>query len=365
MKFILLGKNYKNYLLWLISLSIIFIGFGYYQYKNLSEAPLNINTSVNYKNISKEGYVLDVYPKKSFKSVLNRLKDDNVVSTNTQYTLYFLAKVARYDRKIKAGEYLVTPETTALQLLQKLVDGKIILHKLTIVEGLRFEQLLNSLQNNPAILNTLTKFSCSDILHAINRPVENHIQGCEGLFMPDTYLFPKNTMDLVILQKAYDTMQNRLSYLWDSSPKGVLKSSYEALIMASIIEKETSLTEEMKRVSGVYHRRLRIGIPLQADPTVIYGLKIFDRPLTRVDLKGTSDYNTYRNKGLPPSPIATPSIAAIFAALNPTTDEDHLYFVADGTGGHVFSNTLLEHNKAVWTIRNGKNNSNSDYSINR
>lgn len=354
--------SFKNYLLWLVFL--IIACFSFYQYENLYCSPLNIQDTVNTNNLTKDGYSLDVYPKESFKSVLNRLRDDNIVSTSSQYILYFTAKIFRYDRHIKAGEYLITPKTTAVQLIQKLINGKIELHKFTIVEGLRLEQLLSSLQANKSIENTLTQFTCKGILNAINRNPPEGVTECEGLFMPDTYLFPKNTRDLVILQKAYDAMQNRLSYLWDTSPKGVLKSSYEALIMASIIEKETSLAEEMKRVSGVYHRRLQIGIPLQADPTVIYGLKVFDRPLTRVDLKGISRYNTYVNRGLPPSPIATPSVAAIFAALNPA-DEEHLYFVADGTGGHVFSSSLVDHNKAVWTIRNGKHNSKNDYSTNR
>lgn len=329
--------------IWLFLIFLIASCFGCYQYHNLYYSPLNI----------KENYLLDIYPKENFQSVLTRLKDENIVSIADQYILYFAAKIIKYDRQIKAGEYLITPKTTAVQLIRKLIAGKIELHKFTIVEGLRFEQLLSSLQGNKSIDNTLTKFTCNDILKAINRTLPAGVTECEGLFMPDTYLFPKNTRDLIILQKAYDAMQNRLNYFWETSPKGVLRSSYEALIMASIIEKETSLIEEMRRVSGVYHRRLQIGIPLQADPTVIYGLKIFDRLLTRADLKEQSKYNTYIHRGLPPSPIATPSVAAIFAALNPA-DETHLYFVADGSGGHVFSSSLLDHNKAVCIIKNSK-----------
>lgn len=355
---------FKHYLLLLMLLFITLLS--YYEYQNLYNLPLNIQNVINKNNLNKRGYLLDVFPKESFKSVLNRLRDDNIISIPSQYSLYFISKIAGYDRQIKAGEYLITDQTTPRQLIAKLVDGKVELHKFSIIEGLRFEQSLHALNNHPAINHTLNQFSCKDILKSINRTKDDSINECEGLFMPDTYLFAKNTKDTVILQKAYDAMQYRLNSLWNSNTasKGVLQSSYEALIMASIIEKETSLAEEMKRVSGVYHRRLKIGIPLQADPTVIYGFKAFDRPLTRIDLKGKSKYNTYVNKGLPPSPIATPSVAAIFAALNPA-EEEHLYFVADGSGGHIFSASLLEHNKAVWTIRNGKYNSNNDYPTNR
>lgn len=353
---------FKHYLLWLLLLIIIF--FGYYQYNNLYHTPLNIQEVINHNKLTKTGYLLDVYPKESFKSVLNRLNDDNVLSSGSHYTLYFISKISGDDRKIKAGEYLITNKTTPIQLMQKLVDGKIELHKFSIIEGVRFEQVLRDLQSNKAINNTLTQFNCKDILHAINRTMDPNILECEGLFMPDTYLFAKNTKDIVILQQAYDAMQNKLIYLWENSPKGVLKSAYEALIMGSIIEKETSLIDEMKRVSGVYHKRLKIGIPLQADPTVIYGLKIFDRPLVRSDLRDASKYNTYLNRGLPPSPIATPSVAAIVAALNPT-NEEYLYFVANGSGGHVFSNSLLDHNKAIMAIKNAKDNSHNNYYINK
>jgi UPF0755 protein len=231
------------------------------------------------------------------------------------------------------------------------------LHKFTIVEGTRFEQLLKSIQVSKSVKNTLSKHSCKDVLQAMGRWDSNsfHVAECEGLFMPDTYAFPKNTTDVALLQRAYDVMQTRLDYLWDNSSRGSLKSKYEALIMASVIEKETSLIEEMGQVSGVYHKRLKNGIPLQADPTVIYGLKIFNRPLTRADLKKVSKYNTYLNKGLPPSPIATPSVAALFAALNPEEANNYLYFVADGTGKHIFSNSLLDHNKAIFAIKNANN----------
>ena len=331
---------------WLYLLVLIAIVFTSYQYLMLRFTVLNV---------SDQGYVLEILPKENFKSVLTRLTNDHVLSKNNKNALYILSKINKYDRKIRAGEYLILPGISAIQLLQQLLDGKVLLHKFTIVEGLRFAQVLDALQNHPKIQQTVTDFTCKEILHSIERVTAlPNIEECEGLFLPNTYLFAKNTKDTVILQEAYDAMKNKLDNLWSSSnTKGVLRSSYEVLIMASIIEKETSIIEEMNKVSGVYHKRLQTGMPLQADPTVIYGLKIFDRPLSYADLKKTSDYNTYRNRGLPPTPIAMPGIAAIAAALHPT-DDDNLYFVADGSGGHVFSASLDEHNRAVSAIRSNK-----------
>ena len=331
----------KVYLL--VSIVVIFSS---YQYVTLRYTVLNINN---------KGYILEVLHKENFKSVLAKLTKDQVLSETSQYALYVFSKINKYDRKIKAGEYLILPGTSAIQLLRQLLEGKVLLHKFTIVEGLRFDQVLASLEQHPKIQQTLTNATCKEVLGAINRlAVASETEECEGLFLPDTYLFAKNTKDIAVLQDAYDAMENKLNILWNSSgTKGVLKSRYEVLIMASIIEKETAIIEEMNKVSGVYHKRLQTGMPLQADPTVIYGLKVFDRPLNYADLKKTSDYNTYRNKGLPPTPIAMPSISAIVAALNPTED-DNLYFVADGSGGHVFSASLDEHNRAVAEIRSNK-----------
>lgn len=340
-------KSYKiKYKLYLRLVFLCLFGFILGNY--IIHRPLDLN-----KN---PGYIFNITPKENLKSVLNRLKQDRILSILDCYALNLYAKFTGLDRKIKIGEYLIVPKTTGIGLIKQFTVGKVLLHKFTIVEGLRYEQTMEYFKNHPAIEHTLTSYTCRDLLKNIDRSI-NYIVECDGLFMPDTYLFPRGTKDTVILQKAYDMMQTRLNDLWDNTPnkeQGILKSSYDVLIMASIIEKETSLVQEMKRVSGVYHKRLHIGIPLQADPTVIYGLKIFERPLTRADLKIPSKYNTYLNRGLPPAPIATPSVAAIFAALNPSKEE-YLYFVADGSGGHVFSNSLLEHNQAVQRIRSNRN----------
>lgn len=307
--------------------------------------------------LNKQDYLLEIPPKYTFSKILKQLKQDLVLSASQKNIVYFFAKLKKYDRYIQAGEYLITPGTTAMQLLEQLIQGKVLLHKFTIVEGSRFEQMVDTLQHHPKIQKTLDNYNCENILQYINR---TNILSCEGLFLADTYLFAKNTKDVVLLQEAYDAMQHKLQDLWNNSNlnqiKKTLRSSYEVLILASIIEKETSMIKEMPRVSGVYHRRLQLGMLLQADPTVIYGLNIIDRPLSLADLKINSNYNTYLNKGLPPTPIATPSWSAILAAVNPDYDDNTLYFVADGRGGHIFSASLAEHNKAVAAFRSSKNN---------
>lgn len=341
-------KNINIKLIFIFIITIITSSYIIYKYYiDLTHKPL----------LNQQDYILEILPKQTFSTILKQLTRDLVLSTANKNILYFLAKLKKYDRNIQAGEYLIIPGTTALQLLEQLTQGKVLLHKFTIVEGTRFEQIVDILQHHPKIQKTLNNYSCASILQAINR---TNILSCEGLFLADTYLFAKNTKDILLLQEAYDAMHHKLQSLWNNSNvkqiSKSLKSSYDALILASIIEKETSIIQEMPRVSGVYHRRLQLGMLLQADPTVMYGLNIIDRPLTLTDLKTHSSYNTYLNKGLPPTPIATPSSSAILAALHPDYDDNSLYFVADGRGGHVFSASLAEHNKAVAAFRSNRNN---------
>lgn len=322
-----------------LGLMLIIVSMGFY-----------INYSIN-NNVNTKEYVLEIDPQETFKDVLVRLKQNNVLSTTNQCFLYVLSKINKSDRKIQAGEYLITKGTTSLNLLRQLVAGKVSLYKFTIIEGNRFDQILQALYSQPKIQKTLVNKNCQDILKIIDPTTLNKITECEGLFLPNTYMYAKNTKDIAILQEAYNAMQHKLNILWNNNNlQNSLKSRYEVLIMASIIEKETALVDEMSKVSGVYHRRLQKGMRLQADPTVIYGLKIFDRDLKVADLKKKSKYNTYLNKGLPPTPIASPSVYAIAAALNPD-NENSIYFVADGFGGHVFSASFKEHNNAIKLLR--------------
>lgn len=258
--------------------------------------------------------------------------------------LYWYARLRGYATRIRAGEYEVPPGVTAVGLLDKFIAGEVYLHRFAIVEGWRFSELAGALAAHPAIESgTLDE---TDVMAALGRPGVHP----EGQFLPDTYSFPKGTAALELLAWAHEDLRARLEEAWSRrGPEVALASAYEALILASIIEKETALASERPLISGVFHRRLQRGMRLQADPTVIYGLgDDFDGDLTREDLNRDTPYNSYTQNGLPPTPIALPGGAAIDAAVAPAPGEA-LYFVATGEsdGSHYFSTTLEEHENAV------------------
>jgi UPF0755 protein len=246
--------------------------------------------------------------------------------------------------RVRAGEYQLSQGLTPLTLLAKLVSGQVYLHQLTIVEGWRFSDLLRALRANPAIVaGTLDG---AGIMAALGEPGVHP----EGQFFPDTYSFPKGTAELDVLRQAHQALQAHLEAAWQARPPdSELKSPYEALILASIIEKETALPAERRLISGVFHQRLRRSMRLQTDPTVIYGLgDTFDGNLRRADLERDTPYNTYTRGGLPPTPIALPGAASLEAAVAPEMS-NAVYFVATGRGdgSHHFSATLEEHERAV------------------
>ena len=258
--------------------------------------------------------------------------------------LYWYARLRGDATRIRAGEYEVSPGVTTIGLLDKFIAGEVYLHRFAIVEGWRFSELTNALAAHPAIeSDTLAD---TDVMAALGRPGVHP----EGQFLPDTYSFPKGTAALELLAWAHGDLRARLEEAWSRrGPEVALASAYEALILASIIEKETALASERPLISGVFHRRLQRGMRLQADPTVIYGLgDDFDGDLTREDLNRDTPYNSYTRNGLPPTPIALPGGAAIDAAVAPAPGET-LYFVATGEsdGSHYFSTTLEEHENAV------------------
>ena len=246
--------------------------------------------------------------------------------------------------RIHAGEYSLAPGMTPRTLLEKLVRGQVHLHQLTIVEGWRFADALRVVRAHPAIV--ATELDGEALMAELGKPGVHP----EGQFLPDTYTFPRGTRDVDLLAWAHRSLEGKLDEAWERRTAGVAVSTpYEALILASIIEKETALDSERRRISGVFHERLRRGMRLQTDPTVIYGLgDVFDGNLRRRDLMSDSPYNTYTRHGLPPTPIALPSAASIHAAVDPEPG-DALYFVATGLpdGSHYFSATLEEHNRAV------------------
>lgn len=255
------------------------------------------------------------------------------------------AKRQGKDARIKAGEYLLRPGTTPLQLLDQFIEGKVIQYALTLVEGWTFREALAAIRDQEALVKTLD-YNADDqaIMASLGYP-ETHP---EGRFFPDTYHFPRGITDKQFLLRAFRRMEKVLSEEWENRVENLpYQSPYEALIMASIIEKETGVAHERGKIAGVFVRRLQKGMLLQTDPTVIYAMGTnYDGNIRKRDLSIDSPYNTYRYAGLPPTPIALPGRDAIHAALHPE-EGSALYFVSKGDGSHHFSDTLREHNSAV------------------
>jgi UPF0755 protein len=247
---------------------------------------------------------------------------------------------------VHAGEYEIAAGTTPKQLLLKFVSGEVLLYSMTIVEGWNFRELMAAIQASTLLEHTIVYEDWPATLEAFKAEATHP----EGLFLPETYRFPKGTTDTGLLQQAFDLMQTTLDDEWAGRDEGLpIAAPYEALILASIIEKETALAAERPRIAGVFTRRLQKRMRLQTDPTVIYGIGVdFNGNLTRRDLRTDTPYNTYTRRGLPPTPIALPGKAAIHAAVHPEAGNE-LYFVATGLGdgSHKFSETKAEHDAAV------------------
>lgn len=279
-----------------------------------------------------------------FNQVLDRLDQAGLFKA-PRYSKYMAAYAAARGMAddIKSGEYEIAPDATPLEVLHKLVAGNTRTYRLTIIPGWQFSHLRKALARHDAIKITLAGKSPFEVMDAIGAEGKYP----EGWFLPNTYFFPRGTTDVEILTRAYHAMQELLAAEWANRESDLpLDSPYEALILASIVEEETALPNERPRVAGVFISRLEIGMRLQADPTVIYGMEHFNGNIRLSDLQEDTPYNTYQNAGLPPTPIALPSAASIHAALHPS-DGDALYFVATGNGGHEFSETYAQHQRAV------------------
>jgi UPF0755 protein len=255
-----------------------------------------------------------------------------------------LARATGHAGAIKAGNYEISAPTTPVELLDKLTRGAVMQADLTIIEGWSFRQLRAALDASPFLRHDSAGLSDAEVQARVGAS-ESHP---EGLFFPDTYLFARGSADLAVLQRAYRTLQRHLADEWSQRAADVpYKTPYEALVMASIVEKETGRADERDQIAGVLVNRLRIGMALQADPTVIYGLgKDFDGNLKRAHLGADGPYNTYTRPGLPPTPIALPGLASLRAALQPAQTKA-LYYVSRGDGSSHFSRNLEEHNRAV------------------
>ena len=278
----------------------------------------------------------------SLKAAARQMQQAGVLPNDWMFV--WLARMLGKSAQIQAGNYELETTVTMLELLAIVTDGQAAQSEFSIIEGWTFNQFRTALNTNPAIRHDSASLSEAEILRRIGA-TEAY---AEGQFFPDTYYFVKGTSDLALLKRAYKTMQIHLQESWqERTPDLPLKSAYEALILASIVEKETGQASDRGMIAAVFINRLRKGMLLQTDPTVIYGLgDNFDGNLRKRDLLTDTLYNTYTRIGLPPSPIALPGLASIQATLHPAAT-DALYFVARGNGSSQFSNTLNEHNNAV------------------
>ncbi len=291
--------------------------------------------------IPDEGTVLDIPSGTPLASVARDLAARGLLEMPDLLTLY--ARFSGDAIRIRAGEYRILPDTSPRELLRQLVEGEVVLHTLTVVEGWRFDEFLEMLRAHPAIV------AGSDDAATIMSKLGSEGIHPEGQFFPDTYSFPRGTTDLEILRQAHEALKNALETVWNQRQTLVLSNAYEALILASIIEKETALGSERRQISGVFSRRLERGMRLETDPTVIYGIgSDYDGNIRSSDLATDTPYNTYRRFGLPPTPISLPGLASLRAAVEPG-DGDAVFFVATGEpdGSHYFSASLEEHNRAV------------------
>ncbi len=291
-----------------------------------------------------EAVSIDFKPGSSIRTLSKQLQGHQLL----QHPDYFLiwGRLSGNATRLQAGEYVFTPGQSLAELIDDMVTGRVIQYSLTLVEGWTFRDFLKALSAHEAVDHTLKDVAYDDTMTVLGYP-EQHP---EGRFYPDTYFIHKNTRDTELLKRAYQQMEMHLNRLWSERDDDLpYETPYEALIMASIVEKESAVAEERPVIAGVFTNRLRKGMRLQTDPTVIYGLgEAYDGDIRFRDLRTDTPYNTYTRKGLPPTPIAMPGVGALKAVMHPA-DTDYLYFVAtgDGSGQHVFSSTLEQHEKAV------------------
>ena len=302
---------------------------------NFMESPLSVPEG---------GMAFDIPSGSSFSSVSGKMLASGLISDDQWLRLY-----VRWHEKagvIQAGDYFISPGSTPLSLLEKFTNGSVRLYDFTIVEGWNHREVLQALHANEAVQATMTDEDWAGLLESLG----SEIMHPEGLFLPETYRFPRNTTDKDLLAQAYRLMEKTLADEWTGRSSEIpVNSIYETLILASIVEKETARADERPKIAGVFARRIEKRMRLQTDPTVIYGIgPAFDGNLTRKHMTTDTPYNTYTRHGLPPTPIAMPGRAAINAVLHPESGTE-LYFVATGLGdgSHKFSTTKAEHDAAV------------------
>ncbi|EPJ87057.1 hypothetical protein CFII64_08650 [Pseudomonas sp. CFII64] len=308
------------------------LGAAFWQQNEALHQPLNVT----------QEQLLDVPAGSTPTGVLNRLEADGVVKDAFWLRLYWRFNLS--GQSLHSGEYRMTPGMDAQSLLTLWQRGEVVQYSLTLVEGWNFRQVRAALAKQPKLEQTLTGLSDNELMARLGHPDVYP----EGRFFPDTYRYVRGMSDVELLKQAYNRLDEVLDEEWAKRAADVpYVDPYQALIMASLVEKETGVPQERGQIAGVFVRRLRLGMLLQTDPTVIYGLgERYNGKLTRAHLKEATPYNTYVIAGLPPTPISLVGREAIHAALNPVSGSS-LYFVARGDGSHVFSADLDAHNAAV------------------
>lgn len=310
------------------------LAYGWLGFSRFSQSPLSVQGT---------GQSIDVGRGSSLKEIVAQLRAQGVTSAHPLYWR-LLAEQLRVAGRLHAGEYALAPGMTPRDLLSNMAAGKVVQRHFTIVDGWTFRELRDALTKADKLRQDGAALDDAGVMEKIGAAGEMP----EGRFLPETYAYVKGDSDLDILRRAHAAMAKTLDSLWAQRDKDLpLASPYEALILASIVEKETGRADERPRIAGVFVRRLRTHMLLQTDPTVIYGMgESYAGNIHRSDLTTDTPYNTYTRPGLPPTPIALPGRPALEAALHPAEGSE-LYFVSRGDGSHVFSSTLEEHNRHV------------------
>ena len=320
-------------LLSLILVGVAVLGILWVEYQQFLRTPVALDDDQG---------LIEIAPGTTLFALAERLTAEGVI--DDPYFFAALAYQKGLQDQLKVGEYDISADARPLDLLERFASGRSIQYPVTLIEGRTFDEAVAGLADHPALQHELLGLPTAEIMERVGIDAAHP----EGWLFPDTYLVMRGSSDVELLRRAHQRMRSVLAEEWEQRAEGLpIETPYEALILASIIEKETGVAEERPAIAGVFVRRLQRGMRLQTDPTVIYGMgDAYDGNIRRSDLREETPYNTYVIDGLPPTPIALPGREAIHAALHPA-DGDTLYFVAKGDGSHYFSATLEEHNCAV------------------
>ena len=346
----MIKKIFKLTALLIIVITFV-IGWYWNEYNIYLQTPISVSKSpLSKASLPKERteQIFSVNKGERVRDIAENLYQQNIIQHPEYFRLY--ARLSHKAEKIKAGEYSLKSGMTIVDVVDLFVSGIVNQYSLTIVEGWTVKEALEHISNDSNLIKTADLALPYDVKNKsiLAKKLGSQYSNVEGLIYPDTYKFPKGTSDFQFLKRAYDGMQKVLAQEWEKREEKLpLKTPYEALILASIVEKESGVSSERSKVAGVFIRRLNKKMRLQSDPTIIYGMgDRYKGNIRRKDINEKTAYNTYQISGLPPTPIAIPGRDAIHAVLHPDKGKS-LYFVADGTGGHVFSNNLKAHNRAV------------------